>query len=347
MYLGLFGTAQSEPSTSTLLLTPDRSAQVGQTIVIAAGSGATSGNDANFGATDTKGNTWVHVDHGYRSGAHQISALTCKVTTELGPGDTITIDHAGTGAALWQVAAYLFDDLGTVDVHTNMNAAGGTGLAVGPTAGSGAQASQLVFAAFIFAGSGTTFTPTAGWASDLQAVGVTGFRSVASTWKYVNAAGARSAAGTIAPSSTSAGVVIAVNAPVQPQVAKPTSTIIGGTVTPGGTASHIAVSDDLATSYTDSGASPTNDPKEWGLGPLSRPSDLSTLKVMVEESRVSSASGSFKIIVKEGATVRSTSSAITITSANPRWYTYSVPSGDATAIVDWTNLRVRVEETAA
>lgn len=346
MFLGILGTATQEATAQTLALAPNRTSRVGDTIILAVGSGATSTNDNVFSATDNKGNTWTEITHQYRSGVSQISLLRSTLTSALGPADTITIAHGGVGMTLWVAAALIFDDLSATDVA--VSGQGGTGNALTLTTAVATQNTQLVLSAFIYSSAGQTMTPGAGseWSKQIS-VGSTSVRNLGLYLDYVNAAGART--GSISITSTSAwvGAVVAVNSVLQPQVVRPTSTITAGAaVTPDTMTSHAAVSDGDATSYDDSVPTPTNAVKEWAIGAMTVPADLSSVKIIVEESRVNATSGSFKIILKEGTTVRSTSSAFTLTD-KPVFYTYTVPSADAATVTDWTNLRVRVEETAS
>lgn len=343
MYVGTLATATAPSSTTSTTLTATRPAKIGQTIVIAVASGATASNDNAFTGSDTRSNTYTEQAHRFRSGTSQISILTCVVTTNIVTGDVITIGHGTQGAQLWAVWAGIFDDPTGIDTPATVTTDGGsaTSLTIGPSA-TVAQPSQLVLAAWVFSGDVTaTFQP--GWEGAQVKSGTSSWRSVAVAWQYANASGTRSAQVTIGASSVWAACLIALNAPVQPQVARPDADVSGsGTVIPSGSAAAAVADDDPATTVRmASGA-----PQEFSLPSINTPGSMSAVKVTIEARYLSGTSGSVVLKIREGATTRATSSAITVSGVLDR-YVWTLTAGEAGAITDWSNLTLRVEPTAA
>jgi len=157
-----------------------------------------------YTATDSKGNTWtqrslqVHAT----SNNSDLGILECLVTTALTTSDIITVGNTSSlrSPAIWIVLAEGFDDLsGGFDVQ-----ASATGTSTAPASGAtgtAAQNGELVFGAVGFTGN-PTFTTGAGFTGPAggQLNTTSTLRGLGVEWQYVNAAGTRSAGGTLSTS---------------------------------------------------------------------------------------------------------------------------------------------------
>ena len=351
MYHQIVTEGGSATSTATLAL-PDaiRGALVGEHVLLAVGSGATSTNDAAFAGTDERGNTYSEVTagataaHAYRSGTSQISLLLAPVTTALQATDTIDLTHGGQGAQLWAAQAHAFAGLGAVDQVATAIPNQSTNLTVSAGAAA-AQNAQLVVAAFIFSGD-TAPTIPAGWSGYTVKTGTTAWRSVTMIWRYVDEPGTRSASITIGTGSVYAAVLASFNVATVPQVAVPDADISGtATVVPGGTASAALADPDPATRVD---FTATGQTRRVSLAGMAKPVDTASMHVSLEGYFTSAASASVVLKLYEGATLRGTSAAIPVTAGLSR-VSWVVPAAVVNAVTTggWGNLELEITGTVA
>jgi hypothetical protein len=328
---------------------------VGQAIVVVVAAHAAAGEDNNFAATDSKGNTWAEALHVLQTGNVQMSILWCKPTTALVSGDTIGLTHGGTSTGSVTATAEVFDDIQTLDVTQSSSSGSATTVSTGTTA-TGAQASQLVIGGFgwkVIAGTtDKTFTAGSGYTNSTvrqSSVSSTSYRNVTAEWAYTSSVATRSGSGTVLASSyAGAAVVFNTSTPAQDAAPAADVTTTGWTTTPSGAV--YSVIDETTPSDADYATSPSNPSSsvlEVKFAPLGVPSSLTghVLRVRLRANNFTTATA--RVDLYQGATlIANLASAQTLTSSFVT-YSYSLTSGQAGAITDYTDLRFRITVSAS
>lgn len=330
---------------------------VGQTAVMVVGSHAAAGEDANYGATDSKGNTWSELCHVLQTGNVQMSVLWCKPTTALTSGDTVGINHGGVSTGSTSAIIRVYDDIQSFDQFQSAASASATAFSTGTT-GSGAQAAQLAIGAFAWkVAAGTndkTFSAGSGYTADTvrqSSVSSGTYRNTVMEDAYTSSVATRSASGT-ASSSAYAGAIVVFNVSTPAQSAAPVAdvTTTGWTTTPGGSVwSCIDEASPSDLDYVTSPANPVNSVLEFKFGPLSVPSLLTGEVGRVRLRANNATSASAKIEIYCGATLIAVlAAAQTITpGAGFVTFPYSLTSTQASNITDYTDIRMRLTVNAS
>jgi hypothetical protein len=328
---------------------------VGQAIVVVVSAHASAGEDNNFAATDSKGNTWSEAVHVLQTGNVQMSILWCKPTTALVSGDTIGLTHGGTSTGSVTATADVFDDIQTLDVTQSSSSGSATTVSTGTTA-TGAQASQLVIGGFgwkVIAGTNdTSFTPGSGYTnSTVRQSSVSGgtYRNVVLEWAYTSSVATRSGSGTVVASSyAGAAVVFNTSTPAQDAAPATDITTTGWTTTPSGTVASVI--DETTPSDTDYATSPSNPSSsvlEVKFAPLGVPSSLTGHVLRVRMRANNFTTNTVRVDLYQGATLIANLAAAQVLTTSFVTYSFSLTSGQAGAITDYTDLRFRLTATAA
>jgi hypothetical protein len=175
------------------------------TIVVENGAGA----NPTITVTDTHSNSYS-VDKQVNDNPTNTSATTifsCRVTTQINSGDTITISSGGVSRSRWAVSVQAFDDILNPRLDQTASNTGVSATVNSGTTPTTTAANELIYAGF---GSGVrTFTPGSGFAAATTmstTVGSTD-RSLNAEWKYIAATGTQTATGTLSSSSAFTGAI--------------------------------------------------------------------------------------------------------------------------------------------
>ncbi len=165
---------------------------------------------ASASATDTRGNVWHFLGTkviGSTTGA--VHLLYSNITTEMDPGETITItlssNYTRVAVGVAQFNDYLMPD---VSADGDNGGVSWSTLVTAPT-GMTADPDELVFGAWGLVNSGRIFTATNGFTGLTKYASTVGSgeRAIVAEYKYVASAGQYTANGTLNSSGVAAGVV--------------------------------------------------------------------------------------------------------------------------------------------
>jgi hypothetical protein len=207
------GTPSTNINTATVTLTLNTTIAVGQTLI------GTIVNDNNATVATFSFDDTTHANS-YTTDVTKVDAgnntvivtiFSCRVTTQLNSGNTITITSTGTPSpvqrARWAVSVQAYDNIlnPRLDKFTS-NAATGAAVSSGATATTTA-ANELVYGAF--ASGVRTFTAGSGFTAvtTLNTLAGSTERCLNAEWKYVTATAAQTATGTLSSSSVYAGAI--------------------------------------------------------------------------------------------------------------------------------------------
>lgn len=200
------GSLFASQTTLALTIPAGNDTVAGRTLVASyAFSGGTTANLTSV--TDSKGNSWsINSVKRSTSGTVNIyiAIVSCKLTTALVAGDTITFGQ-DTSTSYHLGAVYEFDNIaatGRLDVTSNgENTTGSTAVSTAATATT-IQADEIVFAATMSGDSAASLTSDAPW-TDLDEIQLvnTKTKTLRSAYQTVAATGQYAYSGTLSPAA--------------------------------------------------------------------------------------------------------------------------------------------------
>jgi hypothetical protein len=183
----------------------------GTLIVVGVAADAAGGTQATWTGTDTAGNTYAVATSHIQASTNQTAILYSRTTVPLAIGNSITVTASSSRAHLAIKAASVTGAMvAPLDkfVSNGVSVTQPTSFSVGPTANT-VQADEIAFAAFGWASSGSTFTPTNGWANagaPKNSTAGASQKSVALVYRVLTAVGAPVASGDVTVGSAFSAV---------------------------------------------------------------------------------------------------------------------------------------------
>lgn len=198
---------------SALTITVATAAAAGTNVVAMVGGSVPSGAAWNWVVTDSRGNTWTTHVHAYDNTlTQQVAIASCRVTTPLQVGDTITFTNsAGTTTARLLGGAWSISGLLSSAIDKTSSALSSTSnknLNTGATAAL-AQTKEIAVVGFVALSTTQPYTPGSGWStmpSVVSSVG-TNDRTLMPMFQIVSATTALTGTGTLTTSGYHCGAI--------------------------------------------------------------------------------------------------------------------------------------------
>lgn len=198
---------------SVLTITLTAAVAAGENVVALVGGSVPSGAAWNWVVTDTRSNSWTTNVHAYDNTlTQQVAIASCRVTTPMQIGDTITFTNsAATTTARLVGAAYSISGLLASAIDKTSSALSSTSnknLSTGTTAVL-AQTKEIAIAGFVALSTTQPYTPGASWSTKSTVVSSVGTndRALMVMFQIVSATTALSGTGTLATSGFHCGAI--------------------------------------------------------------------------------------------------------------------------------------------
>lgn len=210
-YIGTIGTATATSTTASVPVTTTSAVSVGTTLVGTLALEAGSGALPTLTVSDTHGNTYTVDKQIINATNISVSVFSCRVTTAINSGDTITLSASNGTRIRWAITIQAYDDILNPRIDQTASAIGTTASPNAGTTATTTNANELIYAGFGWtAGSNQTFTAGSGYTASTQVNASPGSanRSGISEWKYVTLTGTQNPTGTLSASSSWAGATV-------------------------------------------------------------------------------------------------------------------------------------------
>ncbi len=193
-----FSAASSGTGNSINVTVPTGGVPIGHFLVVGIGA-AVNTNYPNWLVTDTRSNSWTNEHMIPLTGSFGGATLyTCKVTTALLAGDTITVSSSSGSVQRLAVGVEEFDD--NVNAFDTKAVNEDTSTTTVVTSGSftTSHANELLVTVLYFVNQARVLTPSAGWTPGTKIVTTAGSgnRAVQLLWRSVSSTGSYTAGGT-------------------------------------------------------------------------------------------------------------------------------------------------------